>query len=329
MHNILLIGAGQLGSRHLQGLAKSERPYHISVLEPSSANRQIAINRFQEVSGYNTHTFNAYETFKELPLESYDIAIVATNADIRASLTQKLVDNFEVRNIIFEKVAFQSEKQFTQILELLLKNNIKSWVNCPRRCFPFYHALRNYLSGSGSVKLETEGIDWGLACNGVHQIDLLAFLTGDSNYSPDKNMLDNEIYNSKRDGFIEFYGSISGSSSSGNYYTLTCKQRNDPAEKPYLKINLKTKNETIIIDESGGRAEYFIRGSNEPYKVEPVKMVFQSDLSAPQVSQILDMGESFLPTLEESFQIHKPLLKTLMEQYEKVKGIKIENLPIT
>ena len=47
MYNILLIGAGQLGSRHLQGLMKCPLPARIEVIEPSEKNRNTAIERVQ------------------------------------------------------------------------------------------------------------------------------------------------------------------------------------------------------------------------------------------------------------------------------------------
>ena len=42
MKKIALIGAGQLGSRHLQGLAKSDLCLSIEVVEPFEGSKNIA-----------------------------------------------------------------------------------------------------------------------------------------------------------------------------------------------------------------------------------------------------------------------------------------------
>jgi hypothetical protein len=325
----MVIGAGQLGSRHLQGLAKSEEPFTIVVVDPNTSNLEVAINRFKEIAGYERHDLFSYKTLQEIPNQILDVVIIATNADVRAMITKQLVKLFEVRNIIFEKVAFQSENQFLEIIELLQTKKIKSWVNCPRRNFPIYQKLKEYLRDKGPINLEVDGVEWGLACNSVHQIDLLAYLSGEFKYTTNQNNLDNKIYPSKREGFIEFYGSFSGESISGNSFTLTCNQKKEVDEKPYLKLVLTTETETIIINEVAGKADFIKTGMQAPYKEESFNLIYQSSLTNVQVDQILNEGKSFLPTIEESYQIHKPLLKILKTHYQNVTGKEIELLSIT
>ena len=49
MNRIVLIGAGQLGSRHLQGLAKCKLPISIEVVEKSNSAINTAKERFEEI----------------------------------------------------------------------------------------------------------------------------------------------------------------------------------------------------------------------------------------------------------------------------------------
>ncbi|NVO08508.1 MAG: Gfo/Idh/MocA family oxidoreductase [Bacteroidales bacterium] len=327
--NIMVIGAGQLGSRHLQGLAKSEEPFTIAVVDPNTSNLEVAINRFKEIAGYERHDLFSYKSLQEIPNLILDVVIIATNADVRAMITKQMVELFEVRNIIFEKVAFQSENQFLEIIELLQTKKIKSWVNCPRRHFPFYQYLKEYLSDKGPISMEVNGVDWGLACNAVHQIDLLAFLSGETRFQVVENLLHEKIYQSKRQNFIEFYGSFSGKSISGNHFKLSCEVKKDDGDKPFLTHQISIQGETILIKESQGVSEFYKEDAKIPYRTEEVKMMYQSGLTNLQVKQILDTGLSHLPTLEESFEIHKPLLSVLNEQYFKILGKRINELPIT
>jgi Oxidoreductase family, NAD-binding Rossmann fold len=328
-NNILLIGAGQIGSRHLQGLARSEEPLLITIVERMDSNLELAINRFKEISGHEKHVLSSFNSLQKVTRQPFDIAIIATNADVRYEITKQLVTSFEVKNIIFEKVAFQSENQFLEIIQLLHSNKIKSWVNCPRRYFPFYQRLKDYLKNKGLLQLSVEGIDWGLACNAVHHIDLLAFLTGDSIYKIDQNQLDPKIYQSKRPQFIEFYGSFSGKSAAGNSFTLSCKTKNQEDDKPAFIHRFETSAETIIINELQGVAEFYDKLDEKIQRTEEVKMIFQSGLTHIQVSEIMHSGLSKLPTIEESFEVHRPLLKMLKDQYQQIEGRYIDELPIT
>ena len=46
---IAIIGAGQLGSRHLQGLTKIKQDIHITVIDPNPSALEIARQRFVEM----------------------------------------------------------------------------------------------------------------------------------------------------------------------------------------------------------------------------------------------------------------------------------------
>lgn len=50
MKNILLIGAGQLGSRHLQGIAKIDFKANICVVDPSEISIEIAKERYKQIN---------------------------------------------------------------------------------------------------------------------------------------------------------------------------------------------------------------------------------------------------------------------------------------
>ena len=48
--NIAIIGGGQIGSRHLQGLAKLSKQFQIYVVDPDKQALSIAKQRYLEVS---------------------------------------------------------------------------------------------------------------------------------------------------------------------------------------------------------------------------------------------------------------------------------------
>ena len=126
---ILIAGAGQLGSRYLQGLAKCQNTLDIHVHDISELSLQIARQRWEKVCQQATDfhgeltksavqkkiTFDS--SFETIP-KQIDIAIVATNADVRPQVVKQITANNEVRYWVLEKLLAQSEVGLNQILSI-------------------------------------------------------------------------------------------------------------------------------------------------------------------------------------------------------------------
>jgi hypothetical protein len=78
MIRVALIGAGQLGSRHLQALARLPAGSRVTMVEPSEASRSTAQSRWAEVAGQGI-AVEFVEGLGQLSGE-IDVAIVATTA---------------------------------------------------------------------------------------------------------------------------------------------------------------------------------------------------------------------------------------------------------
>jgi len=330
IYNVLLIGAGQLGSRHLQGLGKGKIGMAITIVEPNNNNLHLALKMFEDVHPLkNIQIHETIASTDDIPPQLFDLVIIATNVDVRAAITKRLVSKHLIRNIIFEKVAFQSEKQFEDIISLLKRKEIESWVNCPRRHFEGYTKLAAELNNKTSINFKLMGVNWGLACNSVHFLDLFSFFSHNSDLSITNVNLENEVYESKRKGFIEFFGSYEGSSENGSTFQLSCNHKHIGNAKMPTLIEIKYQNKRILIEEALNRILYYDINSQIPYKEEPVGIIYQSTLTKIQAEQILLEKYSLLPTLAESYKIHKPLFKMLKSHYENLRGHNIELLPIT
>ena len=51
-YRILLVGCGNVGSRHLQALAKIPFSLKIDIIEPNSSSKKLGLSRLEEIS-YN------------------------------------------------------------------------------------------------------------------------------------------------------------------------------------------------------------------------------------------------------------------------------------
>mgnify|MGYP000158850161 CR=1 FL=1 len=209
----LIIGAGQLGSRHLQALIRVDYLQKIFVLDPSKSSLDIAKKRAAEII---TDTEIVYvDDWEKIPL-ILDLVIVATNADVRFEICNHLFGCFDVKYAILEKVLFQDISSFEKIEELIVEKKIKVWVNHPRREWIVYRDLKeSFLIDDRLISFEFFGSNWGLASNSLHLIDLCSYLSSSEVSEIDSEFVDNVLLESKRSGFIEFSGIISGTLNNG------------------------------------------------------------------------------------------------------------------
>jgi len=321
IYNIAIIGAGQLGSRHLQGLAKSTKQLQIYVIDPNEKSLIVAKNRFKEVSKPTNSKVSYIQNIRGIP-ENIDLAIIATTANVRREVVEKLLEQCHLKYLILEKVVFQKSEDFNSIQKLLLGNGIKSWINCTRRTFPFYKKLKKIIFGE-KIIIKVVGNNWGLACNGIHMIDLLVFLTEKTDIKINTNELENIIVDSKRNAFKELKGTLKIYTSRGDTLELNDKDKYDEN----LKISISNSSMKFNIFEGDGLA---IRDkSNNKTHEEKISIPFQSELSGSIVDQIFDTGESDLTPYEECMQYHVPMLDAFNEHFSRVTGKDVEICPIT
>jgi len=203
MPHIAIIGAGQLGSRHLQGLARTELAMKISVVDPSLNSLHLAKKRYLEIrSNKNVRQIRFFDSIQDINSD-IDIAIIATNADVRKSVIESLLNYVHVGNFILEKVVFQSLEDFQIVIRRFNKNGINAWVNCGRRLWPIFNEIKGELLDKSDITLIISGNNWGMACNTIHMLDIFSYLTGEKDISILECDLNNRIYKSKRDGFFE------------------------------------------------------------------------------------------------------------------------------
>lgn len=78
---------------------------------------------------------------------------------------------------------------------MLKKSDTKCWVNHPRRMYPFYQELRQKLK---KANFSISGGDWGLACNGLHFLDLISYLSSSNDFKLNTDFLDKQLKETKR-----------------------------------------------------------------------------------------------------------------------------------
>jgi predicted dehydrogenase len=324
MFKTLLIGAGQLGSRHLQGLLKFQKKQFIYVLDKSEDSLTIAKERAAEIEF--EHRVNYVCEWESIPVE-LDLVIVATGASVRAKLVTKLLKSYNVKNLVLEKVLFQDLKSYSEIGDLIKATGTPTWVNHPRRMFEHYEVIKNKIAKSGeSVRYQVFGGNWDLACNALHFIDLISFLSGSELLNLDFGEIDNDIIKSKRPNCIELTGSFSGILKNGNRFNITSLK----GAYEDITITILTKSSRWIVQEgSAQKIIYFGNENNFNEIIDSFTNEYQSTLTTRIINDILIKGNSRLPNYDEASISHIPFIKGTLESYNKISESNTLICPIT
>tara|TARA_Y100001958_G_C21248319_1_gene580865 strand:- start:3331 stop:4320 length:990 start_codon:yes stop_codon:yes gene_type:complete len=323
--DVLIIGCGQIGSRHLQGLSKVKNFINITVLDPNIESLEIARKRFNEMPINNKiHSINFISNFNKIK-SFYDVGIIATNAEKRREAIDRLFSIAKIQNLILEKVVFQSRVDFEDVLKVIKHKNIKAWVNCPRRTYPFFKFLKKETCSAKKIVIKISGNNWGMACNTIHYLDLFSFLTNELSFQINVDNLDSTVQKSKRRGFFEIKGKILVTSKFGNHeMELVDNDKNDNIFKQSIKLD----NKEYLIDSVNRIINYKV-SSEQDYKSMLFESPMQSELTGKIVDSILNKKEPGLTTLEESYYLHKPMLESFNFYFSKIFKKNISYCPIT
>jgi predicted dehydrogenase len=325
--NYLLVGAGQLGTRHLQALVgHAHEPINIQVVDPFEASLAMARERAEAVKNSDGYVELSYLSKLEHVFPKIDFSVIATNANCRLDVIERLLAKSHVRYLLLEKVLFQSVDKLDQALDLIERVGTDAYVNCPRRMFPIYRELREHLKDAKRVILTVEGDDWGMACNAIHFIDLWAFLSGCTDYEVDASALDSSILDSKREGYKEVTGILRGHAA-GHAFHLTSRAWKAGDKEP-LKVRIETEQLVIDVLESKGICRIVDVAVNSE-REQSFSAPYQSQLTHLVAVSLLQHGQCELTPFKESAALHKPLLKALLAFFNEYDDVVRDHCPIT
>ena len=318
MYTILLAGAGNIGSRHLQGATKSVNDLDIWVFDLSEDSLIIAKERFGQMPENGVKNVHYVTNLNEVP-EAIDVAIVASGSKPRAAIVKQVLAAKKVKYMILEKFLFGKLSEYTEIGELLKAKDVKTWVNCPYRMFEGHHKLKDMLDVNKPIVASFgNGGDWGLCCNAIHYIDIFMFLTGQENYVVDLSKLENEVIDSKRPGYIELIGNLTVKTQRGD--SLTLQTSKDGEFIP--KIIMTNGSHHIVVDEGANTIDF-------DGEVFPLGYTYQSGLTGKLIDDLMEKGNCDLSSFETSAHYHIQFLNAVMPYINKIKGWETDACPIT
>ena len=325
MHQIAIIGAGNLGSRHLQAISQVSFKAAISVIDPQMKSLKKAKMLLEEVpKNNNIIDIKFLENITDLK-DKIDLCIVSCTANIRKDVITNLLNTCKVDNLILEKTLFQKIDDYYIIKEKLDHNNVNTWVNCVMRIWPVYIYIKQLIENEKILQINISGSNWAMGTCLIHYIDLICYLSEDINYKLYNLLLDKKVINSKRKGFIEFTGCLVGNLKNGTVFNISSYKLG----KTPVVIEIITESQNILFLEQTG----VLRITKKDDKWLGYDMQFeypyQSGLTNLIAENIILNKTCDLPTYLESMAIHLPMMDSLISHYELCIGRPVDHIPIT
>ncbi|MEE9379257.1 MAG: Gfo/Idh/MocA family oxidoreductase [Candidatus Lokiarchaeia archaeon] len=317
MKKIALIGAGNIGSRHLQALKAVKIPLDILVIDPNPESLNIAQERYDSMPiGQCKHTVNYFKNLDKIK-DEFDIAIIATHSNIRRKVIEQLFKVSHARALILEKILFTTTEDFSVVRDLLKEQNSQAWVNCTRRVIPFYNdQIKNWFKKKKIIYF-VSGSKWSLISNLIHFIDYMSFILDQTDFEIDLNHLDLKLEKSRIPNFLELNGTINLYFNEGSIGVINCY----PSGNQPVMIDITSDELRCLLNEGQGKAWVNIKNNETNWKVYDAKILYTSQITTFLVEDILEKNTCSLTSYEESMKLHmltfEPLLNFLNKNFDK------------
>ncbi len=316
MNTILIAGAGQLGSRHLQGVKTSNHELDIWVYDLSEESLKVAEERYNQVESGNktAHFVTSLDTVPE----NIDIVIVASGSKPRAIIVKQILASKKVKYMVLEKFLFTRLAEYEEIGNLLNEKGVNTWVNCPRRMWDGYAQIKSLVNCDEPIEYTFEGGEWGMCCNTIHFADIFMYLNGCDTFEFSMDKVIPEVVDSKRTGYVELHGTEIFTTADGSKLSLTSL----PDYNGDAHVVIKNAGNTIEYYE--GKGIMLVNGIESTVPIH-----YQSGLSGTLINELLETGSCRLSTYEMSASYHVSYLSQVGPFINKLKGWTSDSCPIT
>lgn len=293
MTNVLVVGFGMMGCRHVQALLQRKGEMNVFVLEPSASVIEENLVRIRAVKEDCTWIADISEI-----QHGIDVAIVATSSAPRYGIVSALIEK-GIKLFLLEKIVFQSEEQFDAILKMVEENDVKLYCNFVNRYFKPYNDIKSHiaLSGGADIHMTVMGGPFGLGCNAIHYVDIYQFITGDNEINvktADVSVMD--IQNRRGNQYKEFKGKIlAGDSDQKSFFIIS-----DENFQGGVVITITAGGKTFILSE---QTQLIYETDGQTASQSDFEIIPTSRLSAQIVEEII-FGECKLTTLADTRSAH-------------------------
>ena len=319
--SIILVGCGNIGSRHLESLMKISSSLSIDVVEPNKNAVDKAKKILKEMKPFTKNRkITWHESIKTIK-EHKNIAIIATTSNFRQEIVKTLLKK-GTKQMIIEKPVCQSKEEYQKIIESLKKQNCACWINTSRRYFESYKKIYQKLKSEDEIHITVIGGKIGLGSNLIHFLDLFVWFSQQKKISLNGEFLDEKLVVNKRGkNFTEFSGTIIGKNKNS---TISVTSSNIDHSKTIVEIFSKKIH--VIIDEKNEEMHFISKNliKSEKFVFEPV-----SNTTTKIIQDIINTNSCKLPKIDEQYFIHDETFKVFNKHLKKLGKRGGKKCPIT
>ena len=324
---VLIVGCGELGSRHLQAIASLPQVTEIEVVDPRPEGLQLGRERLDEARGPDS--FHSVKWFGSIDQATPhgDLCIIATPAKGRGNLLRSITQKLNYANFILEKMASQSILEMEEAEAFARDQHLSVWVNCQTRANSFYQRVKDQLGSNLPVILSASGCGQFLATNGIHAADLFAYYSNGKIIEASGSWIDPVLHPSRRgEGLFDLTGSLYGHTVSGSTLSIVYA----PGSEVWAHTSIASPEYRCVVD-------HFLNWSWEAdaasgWKWRPApdgSNLFVSHTTQAIAADILTKGECGLPSIKEALISHRFILDSLQPHFQSLLGQELEHCPVT
>lgn len=327
LYRVLIIGCGQLGSRHLQAVALIPQVSEIEIVDSRPEGLDLGRQRLAEISDSNPKARFRWLSSLDKAGKGGDLCIVATQADVRCELVYEIAKTLGYSSFLVEKIVAQSSREYEELMDFAAARGLSVWVNCKQRAEPLNKHIKGKIDQSEPIAFSVVGGNHGLATNGIHIADLFTFFDGTSHIYGAGSVIEKVVYPSKRGPHLfDLSGTLCGYSRKGSHFVLSYF----PCGKSPDHLSVVTSSIRWIVDRQLRWAWESEAASAWQWQPLP----FEGNLNVSNMTRvfagdILSKGECELPTLVECYPAHRFILNELQPHFSKLMGAEVERCPVT
>lgn len=323
---IVIVGCGQLGSRHLQAVIKLKYPLKIQIVEPDEKNQEIAMDRAKEIiSAGQDIQLEWYKSINNID-HNPDLTIVATPSIGRSAILMQLLDMGHQRFLI-EKMICQSDEEYEDILKSLTAKKARGWVDCTRPYFPFYRKLIDIMEKEQQIFFKVSGGNHGLGSNIIHFLELFGRIRGSLE---DITLFGDHLYpsllpNKRGEHLVEFAGTIIASTPERCLASIAFH----PLNNAPIIVDVMSEHYRALVNENSTKALFAAEENGWQWEESNFEVMFSSSLTTEIAHEIMENDACRLTTLEDIYPVHKNLVNLFNDHICKISGKRPLLCPIT
>ena len=323
----LIVGCGQLGSRHLQALASLPILDEIEVVDPRPEALALGQRRLEELSDRQPGIRLRWLSSLDDATREGALCVVATQAKPRCQIVQYVARQLGYSAFLLEKVVGQSVQEIEELAGFARGRGVSAWVNCKTRAYPIHQRAKARLDPREPILLSATGGNHGLANNGIHAADLFAFYDETERIALAGSSIDAILHPSKRGADVfDLSGALCGQTAKGSRFVLTYAAGHLLSEQ----IVLTSRGYRLMVDHLQRWAVESSEATGWAWR--PVS--FEGDLTVSCMTRafasgILTHGDCALPTLDESLVAHRFILGSLAPHFSRMLDQAVDACPVT